>query len=70
MFETLLTPDALMDYLAFATILLWPFYNMFKRAGFAPIMAFYLLAPYAGLFICLGYLALKRWPNEPLKEAK
>lgn len=70
MFEHLLTPDALMRYLTFAAILLYPFWRMFKRAGFSPVLSFLILTPYAGFFICLGYLALKKWPNEPQKTGK
>lgn len=70
MFETLLTPEAMMSYLAFAAFCLLPLCMIFKRAGFSFLFGFFVLAPYAGFFICLGYLGLKRWPREPEAHKK
>jgi len=70
MFETLLTPDAILNYLAFAALMFFPLCMIFKRAGFPIVYGVYVFAPYAGMFICLGILGLKHWPNEPPKPEK
>jgi hypothetical protein len=65
MFDTLPTAESLMGYQVFAVLVLVPLMMMFKRAGFPAVLGLLVFTPYAGLFICLGYLGLKRWPNEP-----
>lgn len=70
MFETLTTAESLMGYQVFALLILVPLMMMFKRAGFPAVLALLVFTPYAGLFICLGYLGLKRWPHEPPKAAR
>ncbi len=65
MFDMFLTPDAIMQYFLFAAIVVIPFYQTFKRAGFNPIFAMFIFVPYTGFLICLGFLGFKKWPNEP-----
>lgn len=70
MFESLTTADSLMAYMFFAMLVFLPLMNMFRRAGFSSALGLLIFTPYAGLFICLGYLALKPWPVEPPKADK
>mgnify|MGYP000276914827 CR=1 FL=1 len=70
MFEQLLTTPAFLGYIAFAGLVLLPFYNMYRRAGLNRYWPFVLFVPYTGIFIVMGILAFKRWPSEPVKPPK
>lgn len=70
MFESLLNPEALASYFAFAAIVLIPFYIILKRAGLQPLWSAVIFVPYTGLLIVMGVLAFKRWPVEPPKVKK
>ena len=70
MFDTLLNVDAFQSYYFFCALVIVPFSMIFRKVGFTPWLSVVLLLPYSGLFLSLGILAFKRWPNAPVRTKK
>lgn len=45
-----------------ASLLLYPMWRIFRRAGLNPMLSLLLYIPYMGLFVVSGLLAVTDWP--------
>jgi hypothetical protein len=48
-------------YYLSASAMAFPVARIFRRAGVSPLWAALLAVPEAGLILCMGVLALKKW---------
>lgn len=54
--------NLLYQYYFFVVTVFVPVIRIFERAGMRPWWTLVLAVPYLGFFLCLGVLALRRWP--------
>ncbi len=62
MFEGLFQPIPLSLIVLIGFVVLIPFWQIFKKAGFSPWLSLLTMIPLVGLF-ALYYLAFTRWPE-------
>lgn len=58
-----------MAWVVVASLLIYPTWRIFRRAGLNPVLSLFLYIPYMGLFIVSGILALAEWPAVDRKNA-
>jgi hypothetical protein len=63
MFEGLFQPIHLLLIAILSFVVLIPFWQIFKKAGFSPWLSLLTMIPLAGLFV-LYYVAFARWPEK------
>jgi hypothetical protein len=68
MFEGLFQPIHLLLITFFVLVLVVPYWQIFKKAGFSPWLSILIAIPMVNLF-ALYYLAFARWPGTPLPPA-
>ena len=64
MFESLFQPTHLLLIAIMGFVVLAPFWQIFKKAGFSPWLSLLTVIPVVGLFT-LYYVAFARWPEKP-----
>jgi hypothetical protein len=57
---------SLILYVIILVVLTIPIVNIFVRAGLNGALGFLTLIPGIGIFISIGILAFREWPNEPV----
>lgn len=65
-----LLQDITVKYYLSALLALYPMWRVHVRAGFSGVWAMMLAVPFAGVVLCLGNLALRRWPVAFVEGAK
>jgi hypothetical protein len=63
MFEGLFQPMHLLLIAVLGFLVVTPFWQIFKKAGFSPLLSLLMLFPPASLFT-LYYVAFARWPRQ------
>jgi uncharacterized protein (DUF983 family) len=61
--EGLFQPLHLLRIAIIGFVVLVPFWQIFKKAGFSPWLSLLTMIPLAGLFV-LYYVAFARWPEK------
>ena len=61
--EGLFQPLHLLLIVIIGFVVLVPFWQIFKKAGFSPWLSLLTMIPLAGLFV-LYYVAFARWPEK------
>jgi len=64
MFEGLFQPMHLLLIAVLGLLIVTPFWQIFKKAGFSPWLSLLTFIPVVGLFT-LYYVAFRRWPEKP-----
>jgi len=64
MFEGLFQPIHLLLIAIIGFVILAPFWQIFKKAGFSPWLSLLTFIPVVGLFT-IYYVAFTRWPEKP-----
>lgn len=64
MFEGLFQPIHLLLIALIGFVVLAPFWQIFKKAGFSPWLSLLTLIPVVGLFT-FYWVAFTRWPEKP-----
>jgi uncharacterized protein (DUF983 family) len=64
MFEGLFQPIHFLLIAIIGFVILAPFWQIFKKAGFSPWLSLLTFIPVVGLFT-LYYVAFARWPERP-----
>jgi hypothetical protein len=64
-----LSGQSLLVTLGFSLLLLYPFWRIFRRAGFTPWYSLLVLVPYVGLPTAAALLALFPWPAGESRRA-
>jgi len=49
-------------------ILIAPVWQIYKKAGFNPMLSLWIFVPFVGWLIVLIYLAIKEWPSMLVKS--
>jgi hypothetical protein len=63
MFESLFQPIHLLLIVFIGLVILAPFWQIFKKAGFSPWLSLLTMIPLVGL-LTLYYVAFTRWPEK------
>lgn len=66
-FLSFLQANPVWQYYISAMLVMAPAVQIFRRAGFRPYFALFLLVPWVGHICCIVLLALKRWPRAEVK---